>query len=324
MTNPDTVSTESTEAECRAFAVAIRAHHRGESEHTDSHLATLGITRLGGGANNAVYRCSSGERACCIKVYRTDGRDRDEREWLALTLLADRCPGVAPRPLWRDADPALPLVALEVVPGHSLRDRTLGLREFAALSAALRQIQGITPPGAAFPFRSAGAAVELLARVDAWLTEDDTTAASDLCEVRELARRRLAEGGRALLLAPAPAIFSRGDPNLANCLWDADGDRVRLIDFEYAGWGDLAGDLADLIEGPWARHVREDEWFAFAATLGLHDPAGDPRFRAARSVCATFWVMKFAELLARDPNDARSATLTHQIARTRQFLQESA
>jgi hypothetical protein len=213
---------------------------------------------------------------------------------------------------------------MEVTPGQSLRDRPLGTREFVALADALRQLQGNIPVDADFPYRSAGAAQELLSRGEHWLAEEDSGTIRGLCEVRELARRRLAGGGSALLHAPAPAIFSRGDPNLANCLWGAESGRVRLIDFEYAGWGDLAGDLADLIEGPWARHVSDGDWLAFARALGLCDPANDPRFHAARCVCATFWAMKFSEQWERDPSEPQRATVTSQLARTRQLLQECA
>ena len=131
----------STETECRAFAAAIRAHHRCSGEFTANRLSTLGITRLGGGANNAVYECNWGERASCIKVYRTDGRERDTREWLTLQLLADRCPGIAPRPLWRDVEPALSLVAMEVVPGQSLRDRPQ-CRSSAGIARPRRAVAG--------------------------------------------------------------------------------------------------------------------------------------------------------------------------------------
>jgi len=313
------VTTPSTEAECRAFAAAIRAHHQDSPKFTTDRLATLGITGLSGGANNTVYSCHWNDRACCIKLYRTDDRRRDEREWLALHLLTDRCPGTAPRPLWRDLDPTFPLVAMERIPGESLRDQPLGPRELTALADSFRRLLAITPTNATFPYRSAGATDELLARLDPWLATDNPEPTkvgsnptprpsprrrtswpqpfagisipvpdSALHQVRALARQRLANGDRALILSPAPAIFGRGDPNLANCLWDAYSGRVRLIDLEYAGWDDLAGDLADLIEGPWARHVPDADWLAFASALGLPDPANNPRFIAARYICATF------------------------------------
>ncbi|MFN8538314.1 MAG: hypothetical protein U0232_12660 [Thermomicrobiales bacterium] len=53
---------------------------------------------------------------------------------------------------------------------------------------------------------------------------------------------------------PAPAT-GRGDPNPRQLPRDAYSGRVRLIDSNTPGDVDLAGDLADLIEGPRARHV---------------------------------------------------------------------
>jgi len=37
-------------------------------------------------------------------------------------------------------------------------------------------------------------------------------------------------------------VFSRGDQNMANALWDE--ERIRFVDFEYCGWNDLPRDLS--------------------------------------------------------------------------------
>ena len=62
-------------------------------------------------------------------------------------------------------------------------------------------------------------------------------------------------------------IFSRGDPNLSNCLWD--NGRLRFVDFEYAGWSDKAFDLADLVEHINKGLYKSDEGSAAADPFGL-------------------------------------------------------
>lgn len=53
-------------------------------------------------------------------------------------------------------------------------------------------------------------------------------------------------GDVAILAEPARRIFSRGDANLLNWLWD--GMSNQAVDYEFAGYSDLAFDYADLTE----------------------------------------------------------------------------
>jgi Ser/Thr protein kinase RdoA (MazF antagonist) len=61
-------------------------------------------------------------------------------------------------------------------------------------------------------------------------------------------------------------VFAQCDPNLANHLWD--GERVRLVDFEAAGRGDEATELADFVEHltVWAHRASGPRAFSTAST----------------------------------------------------------
>lgn len=88
---------------------------------------------------------------------------------------------------------------------------------------------------------------------------------------------------------PAKRVFMRGDPNLANCLWD--GERLYLIDFEYAGWSDKAYDLADLTEHPQSLGTDRKSWDAFMETFALSE-AERRRYSASCKLLSLFWLGK--------------------------------
>jgi thiamine kinase-like enzyme len=99
----------------------------------------------------------------------------------------------------------------------------------------------------------------------------------------------LGSGDQETLAGVGARVFVRGDPNLANCLWD--GREVRLIDFEYSGWGERAFDLADLTEHVQSRNTPDETRDAFVAGFGL--TAGEwGRFRASQRLMACFWVLR--------------------------------
>uniref|UniRef100_UPI0038B2EAA0 phosphotransferase n=1 Tax=Paenibacillus allorhizosphaerae TaxID=2849866 RepID=UPI0038B2EAA0 len=85
-------------------------------------------------------------------------------------------------------------------------------------------------------------------------------------------------------------VFSRGDPNLANCLWD--GNTVRVVDFEYAGSTDKAYDLVDFVEHVDSRKIGEDSWRWFIEQFEL-SKREVVRFVNSRKLASLFWLCKF-------------------------------
>ncbi len=91
-----------------------------------------------------------------------------------------------------------------------------------------------------------------------------------------------------ILTEPAPRIFARRDSSLVNWLWD--GTTSRCVDFEFAGWSDLAFECADLVEHISARAIDDAVWDQIVTGLGVHDGPVRLRFAAARRTCALRWL----------------------------------
>jgi Ser/Thr protein kinase RdoA (MazF antagonist) len=243
-----------TDRECHDLIALIRRHRRAPDEFNLAALAAYGIRPLDGGLNDAVYLRDDGQQRCCIKFHRTDDDRRcAEREWRALSLLATHRPGLAPQPLGYDPDEQGPAVAMEYLPGRPL---ALSPDALPALANGLRAIYSLPATTVEYPYRVFGNPDTQIARLHTGVERFSALTADSLArDALALVRRWLAGPDPTILLADADAIFSPGDPNPANWLWDEGGQSLRRIDLEYAGWNDLANDLADLIEGPWARHI---------------------------------------------------------------------
>ncbi|MBV9790753.1 MAG: phosphotransferase [Chloroflexi bacterium] len=257
--------------------------------HRQPGAVSAAIQRLAGGMNNAVYRVQLADQPVCVKLYKVDERQRAEREWQALCWIGERGLGIAPQPLHFAPDAELPAVVMEFVPGVSLSDQQPGVRELAALAATLKQLYALTPQISTYPHTVIGTPLGLMQRVESWLAQLADRADEPLvAQILAVMAQWESEADRTILAMPAPLVFSRGDPNLANCLWD--GQRVRCVDLEYSGWSDVAFDLADLIEAQPSRHVSDPAWERFIDLFELHDPAAQERLAAARRLCAVFWI----------------------------------
>lgn len=249
-----------------------------------------GLRRLTGGLNNFVYAYAHGREQLVIKLYRVDDRRRADREWTALQLLAGRHPAIVPTPLWFDAHPELPAIGMSFVPGNPLHRARVDVAALRTLGAVLRDLHALAPDTFPYPYPRIGAALECVRRIEHWAAHLDATPDRELFEVvQPLAASWLQTDDRAILEAPAPAVFGRGDPNLANCLWD--GDRLRLIDWEYAGWSDVAFELADLVEHINARVIPDDVLLAFSSQFIAPGSELSQRYAAAQRTCALLWLV---------------------------------
>jgi hypothetical protein len=201
------------------------------------------------------------------KRYVSWPRDEPGREWAALELISRHLPDLAPKPLHRVTSP--PSIAMTVVPGIPFSGSLDG-GQLAALGDALRDLWSIPPDGLLAIDTSA-----LVARVRGGLV-----VLRDVPGVIGSAARASLDMPYELIDVRDP-VLAHGDPNLENYLWD--GSRVRIVDFEDAGRGDRAIELANLVE-----HLsgRGTDWTGFADRLAV-DP---DRFHAARCLWAAFWL----------------------------------
>lgn len=241
-----------------------------------------------------------------------------DREWACLMLLADRAPGIAPRPLRRETRAGAPVIVMERLAGTSLGGEPLTAEQTSSLGAVLRSMYDI-PIAAAItagiterrfgPTELGGVMRRVLA------DEHDLSVCRDPSVVAESidAAHGWLELPNAL---PEPHLVAVGiaDLNPANILWD--GTTCRLVDFEDGGLTDPAFELADHLE-----HIAGRLAGTYAASA-LVDSVGltldeQKRLKSYRPLWAAFWL---AMLLpgnsgfTRNPPGTTEAQAAHLLA----------
>jgi aminoglycoside phosphotransferase (APT) family kinase protein len=203
------------------------------------------------------------------KRYVSWPRGEPGREWAALELVSRHAPDLVPAPLDRTGAAGSPSISMTVVPGAPLSG-SLSRPQLDALADALRALWSI-PPDDLPP-------IDMPALVDR--TRTGLAVLRDVSGVIGSAARTWLDTADELTDVRDPVV-AHGDPNLENYLWD--GTRVRIVDFEDAGRGDLAVELANVVE-----HLsgRGTDWTGFAERFAV-DPE---RFHAARCLWAAFWL----------------------------------
>jgi hypothetical protein len=287
---------------------AIRGTHRTGNE-TYPSPALPRIKKIQGGLNNTVYIYVDHDEAVCVKIYRVDDRHRADREWNALQFLSVYQPGLAPKAHWFDPDPEYPAVGMACVHGEPLSHIPITADILAALAEALHQLYAIDLTTHPYPFMRIGSVLECLSRIEQWTMQLDSESDSDLVDhIRPLARSWLQSDDRDTLRRVVRPVFARGDANLSNCLWD--GSTVRLIDLEYAGWSDIAFELADLVEHINSRSVPDEAWESLVVGFISPGSADYKRFLAAQRTCALLWLV-----ILWPQRHTRKSTLVTQIER---------
>jgi aminoglycoside phosphotransferase (APT) family kinase protein len=218
------------------------------------------------------------------KRYRRTSRGEPVREWAALVLLDEHVPGLAPRPVAFEPEP--PVVVMSRIPGEPL-DRVLTPELLSAMLEAYRLLFAVpvhpdTPRRYWHP--------EAFLRNNAeWIEAERTRT-----DVPDVVRRALTVARNWHADPPlrideiCDPVIAQGDGKVDNMLWD--GARVRLIDFEGFGVGDLAFEVADLAEHVSARLGGLRDPGALIAGFDL-DPARLERVAAYRIALATFWLL---------------------------------
>ena len=255
--------------------LAVLRAHAARAAGQDQLLA-IGVQPLAGGRNNAVYQWESPGGPVCVKIYLVDDRRRAEREWLSLDLLARHQANSAPAPLWADPHPAQPAIGMTLLPGRPFPETGDRREPLRALAAVQRQYAELPLPRELGTLERIDSAPHYIHRITGIWAPVITSHARDAL-TRDLLHilSRWEDGGDAAILAePARRIFSRGDSNVLNWLWD--GTSIRVVDFEFAGYSDLAFDCADLTEHISSRQagISDQEW---AEVTGLAELGGEDR-----------------------------------------------
>lgn len=291
----------------RAHAVAVT----GEDQ-----VIVVGARPLSGGRNNAAYRWESPDGPVCVKIYRVDDRRRVEREWLSLTFLSGHQVKSAPAPLWADPHPWQPAIGMTLLPGRPFPEASERQEPLRALAAVQRQYSELQMPGEMATWERIDSASHYIHRITSiWApaisNHPRDALTRDLLRILNLWDD---SGDAAVLAEPARRIFSRGDSNVLNWLWD--GASIRVVDYEFAGYSDLAFDCADLTEHISSRQAGIDDptWAEVFCLAGL---GGDDqrRFDAARRTCALRWLAVLWK-----QRDIRTEEFASQVDRVRRLV----
>ncbi len=295
-----------------AFARAVAAVH--EAQQAEMTVDGCRVRRIAGGNNNALYRVDVDGESLACKLCVDDGRRRAEREYASMDLLWQAGLDVAPEPLALDTSRVLlpfPVVVYRWLAGQPLA-APLQAAQLEALLETLQYMHDLSPSGAPQGCVSDAhfhwfAYAPYLDELDQFLDLYGPWLASlgmsdlggGLMGQALLDRmRRLVDGCAGMFaktdVDPGRECVALGlcrvDANLANTVWGSDG-RVRWVDWEFSGWGDLAFDLADLRWHAAWEGVSEAEhaWFRRHYRRPADDPAFDARLALWDRLISTRW-----------------------------------
>lgn len=237
---------------------AFQMLRAGDREHRSGEFE---LTRVFGGANNAlVFACGDG-RTLAIKLCVRDERRRARREWEALRLLREVGLTVAPEAIfmiendtrlpydgilytWLEGDPLSK--PIQNFPSAALIE---SIQQYSRCRATSEVFERLMP--AWFHWFNYQVYLDelhgFLGQFQEWLDHSRVDGREihrrlkilvDICEERV----QFSRGSPAK--EKIPLCLCHVDPNLANAIF-CDG-KVRWVDWEYSGWGDPALELSDL------------------------------------------------------------------------------
>lgn len=204
-------------------------------------------TSYGHGMVQSTHDVLIGDREV-TKTYRSWLRGEPDREWAALGLLHRLSPGLAPEPLARRVEHGGPVIVMSRVDGDPLGTAPLHPAQVAAVGEAMRRMYNAVPPSHldGLADRRAGPA-EMVTELRSWCHQPREAGSAVIEKALSAATAWVARPDLDTLTGPlADRVFSQGDGNLGNFIWD--GARCTIVDFEDSGVSDPAYEVADLIE----------------------------------------------------------------------------
>jgi Phosphotransferase enzyme family len=256
-----------------------------------------------------------------VKRYRSWDRGEPDREWTGLVMLHQHVPGVSPQPLGRRCEDGVPVIEMTRVPGVPLEGVRLSPAQVDAVAQALRRMYWAVPGKALAPLperlwvgrRPPGALASLLR---SWICDAPPVACALASQALGAAAAWLDSADLNLGGPLAERVFTHGDGNLANFVWD--GTRCHVVDFEDAGISDPAYEVADLLEHVSVRLHGLLEADDLVQALGLSQ-AQQARLCGFRRLMAVYWLLM---LLPGNPAHHRNppGSLERQAAHVSQML----
>ena len=214
--------------------------------------------KIGGGANNILYKVSGKDGTFAVKFTLRDGRRRAWREFQALTALQAHGLAIAPEPILLDEDSyPQPVVVQRWLDGKVTAVPPQRDAEWRQLVAHYATLSKITPRNTEVELETA---VLNFNSVAGGLTHIRQQCAAMPLEAQPKALRELVQAAQRLPanLPPALLALCRVDANTLNFIrrpgtWAS-------VDWENSGWGDLAFEMADMMTHPQFATVLPERW----------------------------------------------------------------
>lgn len=261
------------------------------------------IWPIGGGSNNVVYRVQGEVGDFAVKFTMRDQRDRAGREYGALSALHQAGLLIAPEPILLERERyEQPVVVQRWLEGEVKGTPPTSEAEWCHLLEHYLTMHRLTP---------AQTDVELPTVV---LHADSLKGCRQLvrgqlallpAEAQPIELQRLIERWQKSPLsnfAYAPQALCRGDGNILNMIRRP--NKWLSVDWEYAGWGDPAFSIAELITHPAYISVPPARWRWFIehyCASQENDSSAALRIEAYRQTMLIWWVIRFARLLYEVP-----------------------
>jgi len=286
-------------------------------DHLDSSTAVADgewrdwrITRVAGAGNNLLFRATNDAHDLAIKFTIRDARDRAGREYAALLALQQAGLVIAPVPLWRDRDRyPQPVVVQSWLAGTVLVAPPVGDDEWQRLIDHYLAVHTLTPasgialPPAVLNMHSVADGLDRIGQQLVYIPAPEQPAA-----LHELIRN--VEAARLPNWPAPPLALCRVDPNTLNFVRQPDA--WRSVDWENAGWGDPAYEIADLITHPAYIGVPPERWewliAAYCARCG--DAGAATRIRVYWLLMLIWWVARLARYLYEVPRGGDQRLVT--------------
>ena len=278
------------------------------------------ITRVTGGWNNLLYRATNDACDLAIKFTLRDARDRAGREYNALPALHQAGLNIAPAPILLERERyRLPVVVQTWIAGE-VRDApprnddewTHLLEHYAALAQVTPANTSLALPQAVVTAKNAE---EAKARVREQLALGPNEAQNESIAtlIQKMEATHFPEW-----VAP-PVILCRVDPNILNFIRR---DHIWLsVDWENAGWGDAAFEIADLMAHPSYATVSPARWNWVIEEYCrlMNDTRMEIRIRTYHRIMLVWWVVRCARYLYDIPRGKDRRLVDHLAERQVDF-----
>jgi len=291
------------------------------------------VTRIYGGMNGQTYRVDYTDKvndSIAIKFRKRDQRQRAQREFTVMTMLQSQNYALAPKPIELITDhPNLPddVVVMSWIDGTVLNDMSSVsqttwehiLSAFAQLNTIVESSHVDLAPRA-FPLTSTEDLLEEIER------RYDRLPDGQIGDMTKTEMRTLLDEFRyEALKTPYQAnqlVLCPYDLNPTNMILQ--GDKIVIIDWEYAGWADPAFTLADLLARPNCVDMSQSmrEWTVDRYAALTQSPDIIERVIQYERLMLLFWLFLTSTGFNRQSNDQKTTyfTLEHTLQQQRQYI----